>query len=83
MAEACGVAAGMVTLVLSFKLFFRDLSAFGDALRFWFTPDVISMFRGEWGEDFFAELKLGLWLFLGGLVGTGVYAVVADQLSSS
>jgi len=82
-AEACGLIGGLVTLALLFKLFFSDLSEFGEAIRFWFTPEIVSMFRGEWGQDWWAEVKLGLWLGIGGFVGFGVYAMVANQLAAS
>ncbi len=39
-------------------LLFGDWGSFFDCLRFWFTPDWISLLRGEWGEDRWAELKL-------------------------
>jgi hypothetical protein len=34
---------------------------FVEAVRFWATPDWLSMFRGEWEADWEAEMKLGLW----------------------
>lgn len=42
-------------------LLFDDWYDFGDAIRFWLTPDLISLIRGEWGEDWWAEMKLGIW----------------------
>ena len=44
------------------KLLFGDWQKFREAVRFWLTPDFISIFRGEWGDDFFAELKLGIFI---------------------
>jgi putative exporter of polyketide antibiotics len=34
------------------------LEDFGECLRFWFTPDILSMLRGQFTEDAWAELKL-------------------------
>jgi hypothetical protein len=44
-------------------LFFKDWDEFKEAVIFWFTPNVISLFRGEYWDDRWAEMKLGLWLF--------------------
>jgi hypothetical protein len=63
------VAAGLLVLVLLFKPIFGGLDGFMECVRFWFTPDVFSLFRGEWGEDFWAEMKLGIWLGLGAASG--------------
>ena len=39
------------------------------ALRFWAVPDLISALRGEFWEDRWQTMKLGVWLVLcGGLV---------------
>ena len=43
-------------------LLFRSWENFFDALRFWFTPDAWSFLQGEYLADWFAELKLGLWI---------------------
>jgi len=45
---------------------------FIDCIKFWFTPDIVSMFRGQYWEDNWAELKLLLWLALSIAVGYGV-----------
>ena len=83
MAEACGIIGGVLTLALLFRLFFRDFEEFGEAIRFWFTPEIVSIFRGEWSQDWFAELKLTVWLALGGIVGFAIYEVVADHIAST
>lgn len=44
------------------KLFFPTWEDFKEAVLFWITPDIISAFRGEFWEDWWAELKLGWWL---------------------
>ena len=43
------------------KLFWKSWNDFFYSLRFWFTPEVISIFRGEWEEDWFETFKLLLW----------------------
>ena len=71
---ALSIAAGLLTLALLFKPFFGDLGGFLECLRFWLTPDIFSLFRGEWAEDWWAEMKLGMWLICGVAVGFAAYA---------
>jgi len=82
MAEACGVAAGLLTLALLYRLFFRDSEELFEAIGYWFKPDMWSLFKGEFAADWFAEAKLGLWIGISSIVGFGVYAVVADMIST-
>lgn len=45
------------------------------------TPDIISAFKGEWTEDTWNEMKLGLWIglgFLGALGGVQLYNDIAS-----
>ena len=42
------------------SVFFGDWAGFFDCLRFWFTPDWISLFNGEYFDDHWAEMKLFL-----------------------
>jgi hypothetical protein len=46
------------------RLFFDDWADFLECVRFWFTPDWISLFRGEWGEDRWDTFKLAIFLLL-------------------
>lgn len=46
------------------RLIFPTWEDFGEAVRFWLTPDLLSMFRGEWAEDQWNELKLLVWIAL-------------------
>jgi len=81
MAEASGFIAGIIVLALLFKPVFGDASQFWECVRFWFTPDVFSLFRGEWAADRWAEMKLGFWLLCGAAAGFGAYAGVTQLLS--
>lgn len=51
-----------------FKLFynsiFRDDEDFNDSVKYTFTPDLFSLFKGEYFKDWFAEFKLGGFIFL-------------------
>jgi len=72
--ETIGVLVGIGVMVVTFKPFFGDRDGFVGCLKFYLTPDVISLFRGRWGEDRWAEMKLGVWLVLGVLGGLAVVA---------
>lgn len=76
-----GVVAGISVLALLFKLFFGDVNGFWECIRFWFTPDIISLFRGEWHEDYWSELKLGCWIVAGVMSGLAAYTAVSRLLS--
>jgi len=80
MCEAIGIFAGIAALILLFKPFFGDAEGFMDCVRFWLTPDVFSLFRGEWIEDRWSEMKLGLWLLCGVGTGFAVYAGLSNVL---
>lgn len=71
---AIAILAGVATLVLLFKPFFGGSEDFFDCLRYTFQPDMISWIQGEWGEDFWAELKMGAWLACGFAAGAATYA---------
>ncbi len=70
---AVAIAAGLVTLVLLFKPFFGGSEDFFECLRYSLQPDFFSWIQGEWAEDFWAELKLSLWVGSGFAVGLGVH----------
>ena len=67
------IAVGILTALLLFRVFFSDLSEFGECLRFYFQPDWISAFRGEWVEDKWSTMKLFVWLCLSGCAGIFFY----------
>lgn len=46
------------------KILFSSIEDFWEAVTFWFTPDLFSAIQGQWGDDMWAELKLGLFVGL-------------------
>lgn len=69
-----GILMGMVTAFLLYKWLFDDIYEFGECLKFWLMPDIISLLRGQWDKDWWAELKLLVWLGMTILMGWGAYA---------
>ncbi len=59
------IILGLVNIPLYYvilRFLWNDWTEFFQALFFWFTPDVISMFRGRWSEDVWQSCKLIFWL---------------------
>lgn len=46
------VLAGALTAYLSFSTFFRSREDFIDCIKFFFTPDIISIFKGQYFADY-------------------------------
>ena len=67
------VVAGVGAMVALFKPLFGDKDELLRCIKFWLTPDIVSLFRGQYGEDRWAEMKLGLWLVAGGICGAAAY----------
>jgi hypothetical protein len=68
---------GLLSMALSYRMFFKTHDDFFEAVRHCFTPDIISAFRGEWGQDQWNEMKLGCWIgggALGALGGSQLFA---------
>ncbi|WP_395377417.1 hypothetical protein [Marinicella sp. W31] len=63
------ILAAVATLKLSFSWFFDDQEDLMESVRFWFTPDIISIFRGEFWRDELSSFKLIIWLMIG--IGIG------------
>ncbi len=58
------IAAALLAAYFLFSFFFKDWDDFWECVRFYFTPDFISLLRGEWTEDWWASMKLGLYFAL-------------------
>lgn len=65
------IITGAATAAVTWKLFFKDMENFLECLRFWLTPDAWSFFKGEYWDDCWAELKLGLWILVSFSAGYG------------
>jgi hypothetical protein len=74
---AASGAAACIGWYLTFRLLFQNRSDFSEALRHWFTPDLLSMIRGDYAEAFWNELKMALWLGIGFGCGYVTYHLLA------
>ena len=75
------IIVGAAVLVLLFKPFFGDFSGFMECVKFWIRPEIFSLFRGEYFEDIWSEMKLGIWLLIGGAAGYGSYLLLQKIFS--
>lgn len=74
MSIALAIITGSVMGYMAYKLLFDNLDEFVHCVKFWLTPDIISLFRGQFYEDMWAEMKLILWLVVTIGCGYGMYA---------
>lgn len=75
MRELISIAAGLLTLWVLFQVLFGNKEELIKCIKFWFTPDIVSMFRGQYWDDHWAEFKLLIWLGVSVAVGLGVYNI--------
>ena len=64
-----------------YKLLFTNVDELVEAIRFYFTPDVISWVRGEYHEDLWAELKLAVLVFVSGACVFGEYVALSSLVA--
>lgn len=46
-----------------FGFFFNDNEDFQESIRYTFTPNIISLFRGEYWKDRIGEFQLSMFIF--------------------
>ena len=58
------------------RSFFGDWDGVWEAVKFWLTPDIISIFRGEYFDDWWESTKL--WVFVALCIGAvaAEYAII-------
>jgi hypothetical protein len=59
------------------RLFFGGWHGFWAAVKFWFTPDILSMFTGRFWDDWHAELLLGFYVTVCAGLVLGEYWVLS------
>ncbi|WP_037287899.1 hypothetical protein [Saccharibacillus sacchari] len=66
-----GVLLAIILLVVNipvyrfvFKLWFADEEDFNKSVRYSFTPDLFSLFKGKYIEDRIASAKLSFYIFV-------------------
>ena len=59
------------------RTLFGGAPGLGEAIRYWFIPDLYSYFANRYFEDLWAELRLGVWLLASAACVVAEYALVA------
>lgn len=72
---AIAVIGGLATAAALWKPIFGDMENFAECIGYWFTPDAWSFLNNEYWEDWWAELKLGIWILPSIGVGYGLYCL--------
>lgn len=75
-----GIIVGTAVAVVLFRPVFGNRAEFVRCVSFWLTPDIISLFKGQYSQDWAAEAKLGVWIAAGVLSGFGTYAGLAKLM---
>ena len=63
-----------------FHMLFKDVDDFNESIRFTLTPDLFSLFRGEYLRDRIGEFKLGLFIMLCFITTMIEYAFIYDLI---
>ena len=68
--------ANVPVYMLIGKALFHGWAEFWECIKFWLTPDIMSLFKGEWEEDWWAEFKLAVFAVACALCVYGEYRVI-------
>jgi hypothetical protein len=58
--------------------YFGDWHGFVESIRYSLTPDIISLLRGEWEDDQWAQLKLVFYILTCAGITWGVHIIVRN-----
>lgn len=77
---AASIVVGLLAGWLLFRIFFNDFEDFTQCIGYWLTPDIFLVFKGEWTEGHWAQLKLSIYALL--TIGSGflTYQKLLDYL---
>lgn len=73
MAIVIACTSSLVTAIMLCYILFQDWDDFCESVKFYFTPEFISLIQGKYHDDLWAEARLILCLAISGLVGVGAY----------
>jgi len=63
-----------------FNSMFSSMDDFYESLRYVFTPDMFSLFRGEYMKDWFGEMKFQFFILMCGGVVFLEYTIISSLL---
>ena len=56
-----------------YKMLFDGWEDMADCIGYWLTPDIISLFRGEWVDDQWGQMKVLVFLAVVGAATVGAW----------
>lgn len=71
------IACGICMLVLSYWVMFNDYDDFCECVSYALQPDIYSWYKGELGEDWWAEIRIYLWLAISAAAGYGAHFAIS------
>lgn len=74
------ILAGLVTLTVLFRLIFRDWDDFCECVVYSLKPDVYSWLQGDLEEDWWAEMRMYVWIGVSVAVGYGTHIGLSQWL---
>jgi hypothetical protein len=60
-----------------FRMMFTSMDDFYESLRYVFTPDILSLFRGEYIDDWYGEMKVQFFVVLCGVLIFAEYTAIS------
>lgn len=69
------IVSAVIVGYMLFSVLFETKEEFIDCVKFWFTPDIVNLIRGQFYEDYWAEFKLWLWVAGTAGIGYGTYSL--------
>lgn len=70
------IAANIPVYIGLGRVIFGTWGEFGEAIKFWLTPDIVSILQGKFVEDAWSELKLLYFIVLCAIVVFVEYQVI-------
>jgi hypothetical protein len=70
------VAANIPVYIGLGRVIFGSWEEFGEAIKFWLTPDIVSILQGKFVEDVWSELKLLYFVVLCAIVVFVEYTII-------
>ena len=76
MAVLVGVAVFVLVAWMMYRILFDSWEEFKESVHYWLKPDLVSLIEGDYENDWWAEMKLFVWLLPSVGMGYGVYCVL-------
>jgi hypothetical protein len=76
------IASGLCVLALSYRIVFSDYDDFCECMSYALQPDIYSWYKGDLGEDWWAEMRIFIWIAVSAAAGYGVHFPLSQIFGS-